>query len=168
MTLPTTAHTSQPWEIHTLRPDLDVLDVWRLPTPGGPDDFPRLVALATSFDLEHSSSSLVRLLMVVRWKLGALLRWDPPRTSRSPFTPILETDREWAGEVVNRTVDGVLHLGWVRDEIGHGYHGRLAVLVKPNGWLGRAYLAGISPFRHLIVYPALLRDLEREWLRRTT
>ena len=35
--------------------------------------------------------------------------------------------------------------------------------MKPNGRLGRAYLVAIMPFRHMLVYPALLRDLERRW-----
>jgi hypothetical protein len=37
------------------------------------------------------------------------------------------------------------------------------VLVKPNGPLGAAYMTAIAPFRHRIVYPLMLRDLEREW-----
>ena len=41
----------------------------------------------------------------------------------------------------------------------------MAVLVKPNGLLGRAYMAGIAPLRHLIVYPPLLRDIGHEWER---
>jgi hypothetical protein len=69
---------------------------------------------------------------------------------------------EFAAELANETVHGVLHLGWVPDGAG-GYRGQLAVLVKPNGLLGRAYLAAIKPFRHLVVYPAMLRQLEREW-----
>jgi hypothetical protein len=39
----------------------------------------------------------------------------------------------------------------------------MAVLVKPNGLLGRAYMAGIAPFRHLIVYPPLMRDIGQGW-----
>ena len=39
----------------------------------------------------------------------------------------------------------------------------MAVLVKPNGLVGRAYMAGIAPFRHLFVYPPLMRDIEQEW-----
>jgi uncharacterized protein DUF2867 len=35
--------------------------------------------------------------------------------------------------------------------------------VKPNGLLGTGYLAAIRPFRHLIVYPQMLRDIERRW-----
>jgi hypothetical protein len=39
----------------------------------------------------------------------------------------------------------------------------MAVLVKPNGRLGTGYMAAIKPFRHLIVYPLMMRDVEREW-----
>ena len=38
----------------------------------------------------------------------------------------------------------------------------MAVLVKPNGLLGSGYMAAIRPFRHLIVYPAMMRQIERE------
>ena len=60
---------------------------------------------------------------------------------------------------------GVLHLGWVPDEAG-GYRGQLAILVKRNGLLGAAYMVAITPFRHLIVYPRLMRDIGRAWLAR--
>jgi hypothetical protein len=39
----------------------------------------------------------------------------------------------------------------------------MAIYVKPRGVLGHAYLKLISPFRHLIVYPALLREIGRAW-----
>jgi hypothetical protein len=39
----------------------------------------------------------------------------------------------------------------------------MAVLVKPNGRLGALYMAAIRPFRHLIVYPALMRKIEQDW-----
>jgi hypothetical protein len=35
----------------------------------------------------------------------------------------------------------------------------MTFLVKPNGLLGTAYMTAIRPFRHLIVYPAILREL---------
>jgi hypothetical protein len=35
--------------------------------------------------------------------------------------------------------------------------------VKPNGLLGSAYMVAIRPFRHLIVYPAMLKQIEREY-----
>jgi hypothetical protein len=39
----------------------------------------------------------------------------------------------------------------------------MAVLVKPNGRLGEAYMAAIRPFRHRLVYPPMLRELGRRW-----
>jgi hypothetical protein len=39
----------------------------------------------------------------------------------------------------------------------------MAVLVKPNGLLGTAYMAAIKPFRHWIVYPPAIRRIERSW-----
>ena len=56
----------------------------------------------------------------------------------------------------------LLHVGWVEDGEG-GYRGQMAVLNKPNGLLGRGYMALIKPFRYLIVYPALLRTVGRRW-----
>jgi hypothetical protein len=43
MRLPDTAHISRHWRIHELTRDFRLEDVWALPTPGGPGDFPRLV-----------------------------------------------------------------------------------------------------------------------------
>jgi hypothetical protein len=39
----------------------------------------------------------------------------------------------------------------------------MAVLVKPNGRLGEAYMAAIRPFRHRFVYPPMLRELGHRW-----
>ena len=79
-----------------------------------------------------------------------------------PFTPLYALDDEFAAEIANRTMHGVMHLGWVPDGSG-GYLGQMAVLVRPNGLFGKAYMAAIRPFRHLLVYPAMLRDIERQW-----
>ena len=79
-----------------------------------------------------------------------------------PFTPLYRTDAEFAAEVSNRTVHGVMHLAWV--DRGEGrYHGQMAVYVKPRGLLGKGYVALIKPFRHWVVYPALMRQMERGW-----
>jgi hypothetical protein len=193
MRLPNTAHTSRPWRIHELIPDFRLEDVWALPTPGGPDDFPRLVlgfprlvrGLAAA-ERSQGSSHAARALWAIRWKLGELLGWDdqaaglgsrvptlrdrlpvdlreaPPGPDLHRFRSLYLLEDEWAAEIANRTVHGVLHLGWVPDQTG-GYRGQMAVLVKPNGLFGTAYMTAIRPFRHLIVYPAMLRGIEREW-----
>ena len=62
---------------------------------------------------------------------------------------------------------GVVHFGWVPEPTG-GYRGQMAVLVKPNGLLGSVYMAAIAPFRHLIVYPQMIRAIGREWHARAT
>jgi hypothetical protein len=82
-----------------------------------------------------------------------------------PFVPLYRTDTEFAAEISNRTVHAVMHLAWV--DQGEGlYQGQMAVYVKPRGLFGRGYMALIKPFRHWIVYPALMRQTERTWNRR--
>jgi hypothetical protein len=129
-------------------------------------------------------------LWEARWKIGRLLRWDrrdagvgagatslrdrlpadlpadlraaPTGPDLPPFTSVFLLDDEWAAEMANRTVHTVMHIGWVADEDG-GYHGQMAVLVKPNGRFGAAYMAAIKPFRYLLVYPALMRHIGQNW-----
>jgi len=187
--LPDSEQTSRPWRIHELVQDFRLLDVWALPTPGGPDDFPRLVEIIASSDTEGSPSRAARALWAVRWKLGEIFGWDEveegdlpsgwrmlrdrlaedlreaptgPKFHALPFEPVYLLEDEWTAELANKTVHGVLHLSWVPD--GHGgYRGQMSVYVKPNGLFGKAYLAAIQPFRHLVVYPPMMRELERRW-----
>jgi Protein of unknown function (DUF2867) len=188
MRLPDSAHTSQPWRIHEIAPDFRLEDVWGLPAPGGPDDFARAVQRLAKLDPGQSSSRTSRALWALRWKLGELFGWDDeeagvgsrvqtlrdrlpvdlrdgpsgPDFEAAPFTPLYLLENEFAAETANATVHGVLHLGLVPDRAG-GQRGQMAVLVRPNGRLGDAYMAAIRPFRHRIVYPPLLRDMERAW-----
>ena len=188
MKLPNTAHTSRPWRIHELTSDFRLEDVWALPTPGGPGDFPRLVRQATAGAPEDGASAVGRVLWTFRWKLGALLGWDDedragerptlrdhlpadlrdgpsgPDFEEKPFTPVYLLEDEFASEIVNRTVHGIMHLGWVEDEDQDGvWRGQMGVYVKPNGLLGHAYMAAIRPFRYLFIYPPLMRRVELEW-----
>jgi len=142
-----------------------------------------------------------RVLWSARLKLGAVLGLDDPQKgvgsrvtlrerlpddlrgapagpgfgSSLPFSSVYLLEDEWAAEIANRTMHGVLHVGWVPTAGGADdrdpdrpypagpYRGQLAILVKPNGALGRAYMTAIRPFRHRIVYPAMMRRLERIW-----
>ena len=188
MRLPNSVHTSRPWRIHELTRDFRLEDVWELPGVGGPDDFPVLVQLIASGDPSQSSSVAVRTLFAIRWKIGELLGWDGPdaglgssmptlrdrlpadlRDAPSgpdfdalPFTSLYLLEDEWAAEIANRTMHGVMHIGRVSDDTG-GFRAHMAVYVKPNGLLGSAYMAAIRPFRHLIVYPPMLREMGRNW-----
>lgn len=79
-----------------------------------------------------------------------------------PFVPLYRTDVEFAAELSNQTVRGVMHLAWVDQGEGR-YQGQMAVYVKSRGLFGRGYMALIKPFRHWVVYPALMRQIERAW-----
>jgi hypothetical protein len=81
------------------------------------------------------------------------------------FSSVYLTRDEWVAEIANKTVHSLLHIGWVPNDAGSGYHAQMAVLVKPNGSLGRAYMAAIRPFRYALVYPSLLRAIGRDWRR---
>jgi Protein of unknown function (DUF2867) len=190
MLLPHAAHVSRPWRIHEIVPDFRLEDVWALPTPGRADEFPILVEGFASADPAQTPSRAARALWSLRWKLGDLLGLDDPASGLGsrvptlrerlpddlraapgpefetlPFTSLYLTGDEFAAEIANRTMHGVLHLGWVPEESG-GYRGQMAVYVKPNGLLGNAYMAAIKPFRHLVVYPQMLRAMERRWRER--
>jgi hypothetical protein len=202
MRLPKTAHTSRPWRIHELTTDFVLEDVWKLPTPGGPDDLERLVQQFTSRG--DDSPVVLRALFALRWKLGALFGWDKPESGvggrvrslrerlppdlleapRGPdlravpgreatagppiFSSVYQTHDEWVAELSNKTVHALMHIGWVADDSGPGYHAQMAVLVKPNGWFGKAYMAAIKPFRYAFVYPLLLRSIGRQWQMQAT
>jgi hypothetical protein len=140
------------------------------------------VAGIASLDPSQGSSRVARTLWGIRSKVGELLGWDGPDagvgarvpTVRDrlppdlrdvpsgpefgalPFASVYMLENEFAAEMANRTMHGVMHLGWVPDQAG-GYRGQMAVLVKPNGLLGIGYMAAIKPFRRLVVYPQMMR-----------
>jgi hypothetical protein len=183
--LPNSAHTSRPWRIHEIAADFRLEDVWELPARGEKRDFPALVQGFAAGDLSQGSW-LARALWTIRWKVGELLGWDEAETGLGervptlrqrlpgdlldspgpdfdtlPFTSLYLIEDEFAAEIANRTMHGVMHLSWVADGTDT-YRGQMAVLVKPNGLLGSTYMTAIRPFRHLIVYPAMMRQIERE------
>jgi Protein of unknown function (DUF2867) len=185
--LPDSAHTSQPWRIHELTRDFRLEDVWQIRAPGRPDDRDTAAEVLVSLDPEHSSSLVLRSLFAMRWKIGGLLGWDDPNSGLDARVPTLRdrlppdlretsapemrslplaslylTDDEFAAEIANGTMHGVMHLGLVADGLG-GHTGQMAVLVKPNGRFGAAYMAAIKPFRHMVVYPVMLREFELAW-----
>lgn len=185
MRLPDSAHTTRPWRIHELTAEFRLEDVWGVSVIDTPDDFPAGAEFIASFDPSHSSSRLVRTLFAIRWKVGVLLGWDDsdtgmrmptlldrmpadlrerpgPRFDALPFTSLYLLDDEFAAEIANKTMHGVMHIGLVAADGASGYRTQMAVLVRPNGLFGNAYMAAIKPFRHLI-YPLLLGEMESVW-----
>jgi hypothetical protein len=188
--LPNAAHEAHPWVIAQVAADFELLDVWRLPAQGRLDEFATLLETMASLDRADRGRA-TRALFSLRHRLGGWFGWDdasrrrpiPGRTettlsarlpddlrgtatlpdiSSTSFTPLYRTDNEWAAELSNDTVHAVMHLAWI--DQGEGlYRGQMGIYVKPRGTFGAAYMALIGPFRHLIVYPALMRQIERAW-----
>ncbi|MEU7469247.1 DUF2867 domain-containing protein [Streptomyces sp. NPDC044984] len=192
MRLPNTAFTERPWRIHEFIKDFEVEDVWDLDTPGGPDDLALLVKQFSGDGSEFNPSRMYKLLFAIRWRLGAILKWDEAEHGVGPRNPSLrdrlpddlregprgpdlrtvpmksvyQTSDEWATEVVNKTVHAVMHIGWVDDGNG-GHHAQMAVLVKKKGLLGKVYMPLILPFRRIFVTPNLVKTIGHHWNART-
>lgn len=146
--------TTGSWRIGEVVPDFKLLDVWPLPVHGGADEFAALLEVMSSLDPAGSDSRASRILFAIRERLGALLGWDDtaeklpiagavgstlcdrlPADLRGtaaagpevrPFTALYRTGVEWAGELSNKTVHGVIHLAWV-DEGGGRFQGQMSV-----------------------------------------
>lgn len=190
MRLPNAVHESRAWRIREITPDFTLEDVWALPVYGGAEEFQALIDMATSSDPADAESRPTRFLWELRDRLGswfglgrisvaatggadedslsARLPDDLRGTAADlrfeslPFTCLYRTDVEFAAEVSNTTMQGVMHVAWVDQGDGR-YQGQMAVYVKPNGLFGKGYMAAIKPFRYWIVYPALMRQTERQW-----
>jgi hypothetical protein len=196
MRVPNSQHESHRSRIAEIAPDFRLEDAWALPVEGAAADFPRLLEIVGSLDMASEAPAVVRLLFGIRFGVGRLLGWDDPRsrlpipdetettlrerlpvdlreTAPAPalgsrgFKPLYQTEDEWAAEISNRTVHGLLQLLWIDRGRGH-YQGQMGVYVKPRGRLGELYMSAIGPFRHLIVYPALMGQLERAWQERVS
>jgi Protein of unknown function (DUF2867) len=173
------------WLIDEIAPDFRLEDAWTLPARGSRAEFDDLLEIVAGTQNAGSPSPAVRALFALRTAIGRVMRWDDdprddaitlaarvpaavrerpaePEPRSKSFRALYRTDDEWAAEIANRTVHGVLHVAWVL-ESGDRYHGELGVYVKPHGLFGRAYMAAIAPFRHHIVYPQMLRQFGRAW-----
>lgn len=181
-------HDVSSWRVHEHAEGFELLDVWRFPV-----EIPAEIPLATflAFRTELLSKftqerSLAGALFALRGWLGKIFGWDDAgenagdRAGRGdsesaeggvPFEPVYRTSEEELLEIENATVHAFMHIGRVSlegsragPEEGAGlWAPQMGVYVKRKGLLGRAYMAAISPFRHGIVYPSMMRAVARDW-----
>ena len=174
--------------VHELLSDVPLHDVWTVDLPGGaPDatlrDVPGFVPDPGGSGVGWAAGQLFRL----RAWLGRRLSWDqessgtdqhsyvrrlreadrvrslttPGSAGPGPFRVVFELPVEALLEVRNATVHAFLSTSLERS--GEGYRVWLAIYVRPvSRWTGW-YMALIEPFRRLVVYPALIRRMQREW-----
>ena len=191
----TTDHADADWYVHAIAGDFELIDAWRLPASGSHGDFPDLVQLFRSLDFGNDEGSKAsNLLFAARNKMGELLGWDEevltlpipgcdeaslrdrlPDELRSTtdgvddsttdFQTVYQTDSEALLELSNSTVHAAIHLAWIAAR-NDTYVGQMGIYVKHRGTLGRIYMPAIAPFRHYIVYPAIMRRVATAWQQR--
>lgn len=182
----------KPWRVHTFLNDVPLHDLWVLHLPGGGEgrtlkDFQQLLAFD---DLEHANP-IVAGLFKLRWLLGRLFGWDEeqrdiPAASyvhrltsddrqRSRVEPgsndflgraIYHFEDEALTEIINRTVHAFVLLAM--EQTADGYRVVLVTYVKRVSLLTPFYMALIDPFRKLLIYPTIIRKMERIWTKTYT
>jgi hypothetical protein len=78
------------------------------------------------------------------------------------FRPVYLFENESLHELSNDTVHALMHVGWIKKKENY-YTATLAIYIKPRGIYGRTYLKLIEPFRHHIVYPAMMKVMKAQW-----
>jgi len=78
------------------------------------------------------------------------------------FLPVYLFDDESLHEISNDTVHALIHVGWIKKG-DDTFTATLAIYVKTRGLCGMVYIKLIGPFRHYIVYPAMMKTIKKEW-----
>ena len=143
-------------------------------------------ARAILFGDRRPANLAVRGLFALRWALGRAFGWDDerhdpsggsyvnrladadhsqsrvaPGTREGRFRVLYVLGEEALSELRNATVHAFLALALTPRPGGYTLY--LAIYVKPVSRLTTLYMALIDPFRRLIVYPALGRQLQQRW-----
>jgi hypothetical protein len=182
-------HRERPWRVHSVAGDFQIEDLWTIDLGShAPADIREFLDAfwATFHHLEKSRLPRARLAV------GRALGWDDhdltlpipscvetsvsarlasddltrnlaPADAPSPLaTPRVKTVYVFRDEALyefsNDTIHGLLHVA-----LASASSATLAVYVKHRGVLSRLYMAAIWPARHLVLYPAMIRDLEARW-----
>lgn len=180
---------ARPLRAHTLLRDVPLEDAWAVPLTGGGagrtvEDLRAVMAASLA-----ATPVVVRALFWLRGRIGALLRWDdrppsgnagsyvhrlspgdharslvPPGTPDGSFSLLYRFEDEQLGELRNATVHAFLSLSL--QPTPTGYLGYIGIFVQPVNRFTRLYMEAIAPFRHLVIYPALIRKVQSGWAER--
>ncbi len=179
---------SKALRVHSFLADVRLHDVWAFHLHGGRNDrtlhdFREL----WSFKNMQRVSPVVEGLFKLRRALGSLFAWDdeehaaagssyihrltdadrarslrqPGSPTLGPFRSVYAFENETLDETINGTVHGFSLLAM--EPATDGYTVYWAIYVKKVNWLTPIYMMLIDPFRRHIVYPAIIKKLERAW-----
>jgi len=180
---------ARPLRVHALLHDVPLEDAWAIPLSGGGEGRTVEDVRAAMVTGIRDAPSVVGALFQLRFRIGAVLGWDrrrpdwdaqsyasrltpedrarslaPPGTPDGHFALLYRFEDEQLGELRNATVHGFASLS-IRPAPG-GYLVYLGVFVRPVHRLTRLYMRAIAPFRHLLVYPAIIRKMQSAWVAR--
>jgi hypothetical protein len=174
---------------HSFLKDVPLHDTFAIDLPGGGKgrtmrDIRALLPAGTAL----KANPLAAILFKLRFFVGRILGWDanpekwdndsylhrlgaedraqsllPAGTPDGPFRLLHLLPMESVSEVQNATVHAFLCQA-LREE-GSGYRFYWGIYVKPVSRFTPVYMALIKPFRHLVVYPAILDRLRKAWVR---
>jgi hypothetical protein len=180
---------ARPLRVHALLHDVPLQDAWAVPLSGGGTGRTIQDVRAVMVAGRQRAPAVVQGLFRLRSRIGGLFGWDhdrpawnaesyadrlsPADRARSlvaPGTPdgsfrlLYRFEDEQLSELRNATVHAFASLS-IRPT-SDGYLAYLGVFVKPVHRFTRLYMGAIAPFRRLIVYPAVIRTMQRTWAER--
>lgn len=180
---------ARPLRAHTLLRDVPLEDVWAIRLRGGGpgrtiEDLGPMFSAAID-----AAPAIVQALFRLRIRMGALFGWDrerpewsaesyahrltpadrarstaAPGTPDRPFSLVYRFEDEQLSERRNGTVHAFSSLSM--RPTPDGYLAHWAIYVQPVHRFTRLYMRAIDPFRRLLVYPAIIRKVERAWAER--
>jgi hypothetical protein len=178
-----------PLRVHAFLRDVPLEDVWAIRLPGGGAGRTIQDVRAALAAGVGAPPPMVKLLFGLRGRVGAWLGWDEqrPEWSAESYVHRLTTEDRARSTAAPGTPDGRLSLVYRfedeqlserRNATVHafaslsirpapdGYLVYLAIFVQPVHRFTRSYMRAIAPFRRLVVYPAIVRNVQRAWIER--
>jgi hypothetical protein len=180
---------ARPLRVHALLHDVPLEDAWAVPLSGGGAGRTIQDLRAVMAAGREAAPAVVQGLFRLRRRIGALFGWDQRRPAwnaesyadrlspadraqslAAPGTPdgnfriLYRFENEQLNELRNATVHAFVSLS-IRPTPG-GYLTYAGVFVQPVHRLTRLYMRAIAPFRRLVVYPAVIRKVQRAWAER--
>jgi Protein of unknown function (DUF2867) len=173
---------------HALLSDARLHDVWAITLEDGGRGRTMRDVHAVLPSALSSGNRAVRSLFALRLAIGRRFGWDegrhdpsaqsyvqrltdedqarslvPPATRMAAFRVLYLFADEAVYEVRNATAHAFLAAALAARADGYVLY--WAIYVKPVSRLTSLYMAMIDPFRRLVVYPALIRQVEAAWER---
>ena len=175
-----------PLRVHAFLAGVPLHDVWVVDLPRTRSGITLDEFLRTASACPFTSPPLVRALLNTRLFVGRLCGWDrepaatawetfatrmttadrskslaPAGTREGLFRVVYRFENEQLLELINRTAHAAALSALVETEYDYRFY--FGLYVRNVGRSTPVYMVLIDPFRKLVVYPSLLRDVRAKW-----